>query len=401
MTVTRMLYTVDSGLVYSAVIVVLFSNYINIKQEGLRVIKQFVSEIKDRDPVNTVFLVKDKILAMAKNGKPYMNLRLMDKSGDIEAKIWDNTEALDKQFDKDDFVKVRGKASVYMNKMQVVIAEIAKVPEDQVTLANFLPESPRDISEMRQELFDTVAALANPHLKALMEAFLADAPFMGLYCQAPAAKGMHHVYLGGLLEHSLALVKLTKTIVPLYGGINEDLLVVGSLLHDVGKIYEMSFGRAFDYTDAGKLLGHITIGVELVDEKIRTVEGFPRELSMLLKHMLLSHHGQYEYGSPKRPKTIEATILNYLDDMDSKINGIRAHIAKETASTSRWTAHHRLYDRYFFKSNGMDGEMGEEQDAVCSQDEICQPLTVEPPARQERQAFNNQPLKGLENMKLF
>lgn len=364
-------------------------------------LKQYVSGIKDRDPVNTVFLVKDKILAMAKNGKPYMNLRLMDKSGDIEAKVWDNTELLDKQFDKDDFVKVRGKASVYMNKMQVVIAEIVKVPEEQVVLADFLPESLRDGAEMRQELISAVAALNNPHLRGLMEAFLADEPFMGLYCQAPAAKGMHHVYLGGLLEHSLSLVKLAKTIVPLYGGINEDLLVVGALLHDVGKIYEMSFGRAFDYTDAGKLLGHITIGVELVDEKIRTVEGFPRELALLLKHMLLSHHGQYEYGSPKRPKTVEATILNYLDDMDSKINGIQAHIAKETASTSRWTAHHRLYDRYFFKSNGMDGVTDGEQEVVCVQEEACQPAPQEPVARQERESFNNQPLKGLENMKLF
>ncbi len=367
--------------------------------------KQFVSLIKDRDPVNSVFLVKDKILAMAKNGKPYMNLRLMDKSGDIEAKVWDNTELLDKQFDKDDFVSVRGKASVYMNKMQVVIAEIVKVPEEQVVLADFLPMSLRDGAEMRQELNDTVAALGNPHLRALMEAFLADAPFMSQYCLAPAAKGMHHVYLGGLLEHSLSLVRLTKAIVPLYGGINEDLLTVGSLLHDVGKIYEMSFERAFDYTDAGKLLGHITIGVELVDEKIRQVEGFPRELALLLKHMLLSHHGQYEYGSPKRPKTIEATILNYLDDLDSKINGIQAHIAKETASTSRWTAHHRLYDRYFFKSNGMDGESGEDQEVVCVQDETCQSVPPEPVAepgeRKERQSFNNQPLKALENLKLF
>ncbi|MDD2582213.1 MAG: HD domain-containing protein [Desulfuromonadaceae bacterium] len=368
-------------------------------------LKQLVSEIKDRDPVNSVFLVKDKILAMAKNGKPYMNLRLMDKSGDIEAKVWDNTELLDKQFDKDDFVRVRGKASVYMNKMQVVIAEIVKVPEEQVVLADFLPESPRAGAVMRQELADTVAALGNPHLKGLMEAFLADEPFMGLYCQAPAAKGMHHVYLGGLLEHSLALVKLAKTIVPLYGGINEDLLIVGALLHDVGKIYEMSFARAFDYTDAGKLLGHITIGVELVDEKIRQVEGFPRELALLLKHMLLSHHGQYEYGSPKRPKTIEATILNYLDDMDSKINGIRAHIAKETASTSRWTVHHRLYDRYFFKGSGMDDEANGEQEVVCIQDESCQPAPPEQAAkaveRTERQSFSNQPLKGLENLKLF
>ncbi len=363
--------------------------------------KQFISDIKDRDSINSVFLVKDKIMAMAKNGKPYMNLRLMDKSGDIDAKLWDNVELLDKQFDKDDFVSVRGKASVYMNKMQVVVAEIARLKEEELSLADFLPVSPRSIDEMKQELSDTVAAIANPHLQGLMQAFLADESFMKQYCAAPAAKGMHHVYLGGLLEHSLALVKLVKTIVPLYFGINQDLLIAGALLHDVGKIHEMSFERAIDYTDAGKLLGHITIGVELVDDKIRQIEGFPRELSLLLKHMLLSHHGQYEYGSPKRPKTVEATILNYLDDMDSKINGIQAHIAKENASSSRWTAHHRLYDRYFFKCNGLD----EGQQVECVQDETCQPHCEEPPpatpSRPERQTFNNQPLKGLENLKLF
>jgi 3'-5' exoribonuclease len=366
------------------------------------VAKQFVSEIKDRDLVNAVFLVKDKIMAMAKNGKPYMNLRFMDKSGEIEAKVWDNTDLLDKQFDKDDFVQVRGKASVYMNKMQVVVAEIAKVPEEQVCLADFLPESPRPNQEMRQELTDVVARLGNPFLKKLMESFLEDGPFMELYCTAPAAKAMHHVYLGGLLEHSLSLVKLVYSIVPLYEGINEDLLVAGALLHDVGKIEEMSYERAFDYTDEGKLLGHITIGVELLSDRIRQIDGFPRELAMLLKHMLLSHHGLYEYGSPKRPKTIEATILNYLDDLDSKINGIRAHIAKENVSTSRWTAHHRLYDRYFFKGNGMDGE--QEVERVC--DETCDSPRQEKPvevatAKQERKNFGNQPFKALENLDLF
>jgi 3'-5' exoribonuclease len=366
------------------------------------VAKQFVAEIKDRDAVQAVFLVKDKIMAMAKNGKPYMNLRFMDKSGEIEAKVWDNVDLLDKQFDKDDFVQVRGKASVYMNKMQIVVAEIVKVPEEQVNLADFLPESSRDNGEMRQELKDVVAALTNPYLRGLMESFLNDQPFLDLYCMAPAAKGMHHVYLGGLLEHSLALVKLVKTIVPLYGGINEDLLIVGALLHDVGKIHEMTYERAFDYTDIGKLLGHITIGVEMVEDRIRLVEGFPRELGILLKHMLLSHHGQYEYGSPKRPKTVEATILNYLDDMDSKINGIRAHIAKENASSSRWTAYHRLYDRYFFKSNGMEEEV--EVERVC--DESCEPPREEKPAevtaaKPERKAFDNQPFKKLENLDLF
>lgn len=366
--------------------------------------KQFVADIRDRDAVRTVFLVKDKLMAMAKNGKPYMNLRFMDKSGEVDAKIWDNTDVLDKMFDKDDFVQVRGKASVYMNKMQVVVAEIAKIPEDQVNLADFLPESPRSSREMRQELYDVVAALSNQYLRALMEAFLADGPFMERYCMAPAAKGMHHVYLGGLLEHSLALVKLVKTIVPLYEGINEDLLVAGALLHDVGKIHEMSYERAFDYTDAGKLLGHITIGVELVEDKIRLVDGFPRELGLLLKHMLLSHHGQYEYGSPKRPKTIEATILNYLDDMDSKINGIRTHIAKESVSTSRWTAHHRLYDRYFFKCNGMEDE--QELQLMGDVDEPGEPAGHDrsetgPAERRERAEFSNKPLKTLENLNLF
>jgi len=369
--------------------------------------KQFISDIKDRDPVKGIFLVKDKIMAMAKNGKPYMNLRFMDKSGEVEAKIWDNTDALDKTFDKDDFVQVRGKASVYMNKMQVVVAEISKVPEEQVNLADFLPESLRGGAVMLQELRDVVSALANPYLKTLMLAFLDDEPFLELYSKAPAAKGMHHVYLGGLLEHSLALVKLVKNIVPLYEGINEDLLVVGALLHDVGKIHEMSFERAFDYTDIGKLLGHITIGVELVDEKIRLVEGFPRQLGILLKHMLLSHHGQYEYGSPKRPKTIEATILNYLDDMDSKINGIRAHIAKETASSSSWTAYHRLYDRYFFKYNGTDGDQEVEcVSAVEPMEPAREPIAVarpesRPSVAKEKPAFSNQALKALENLDLF
>lgn len=165
--------------------------------------KQLVAEIKDRDTVNAVFLVKDKIMAMAKNGKPYMNLRFMDKSGDVDAKIWDNVDELDKQFEKNDFVQIRGKASIYMNKMQVVVAEIRKVAENEVNLADFLPESPRPRDEMREELQQVVAELTNPYLRLLMESFLSDARFMELYTTAPAAKAMHHVYLGGLLEHSL------------------------------------------------------------------------------------------------------------------------------------------------------------------------------------------------------
>lgn len=318
--------------------------------------KMFVSNIKDRCQVDSVFLVKDKITAMAKNGKPYLTLRLMDKTGDVEAKVWDNIDQIALTFDKDDFIAVRSKATVYLGKMQLVISELKRVPDEEVALADFLPETERNIQEMEDELRALVASLAEPHLRCLMNAFIDDPAFLAVYRTAPAAKGMHHVYLGGLLEHSLAVARLIDSVVPLYSGINRDLLIVGALLHDVGKVREMSFTRSFDYTDEGKLIGHITIGVEMIQEKIAAIDGFSRELGMLLKHMLLSHHGQYEYGSPKRPKTLEATILNYLDDLDSKINGIRTHIRKEPDNLSRWTSYHRLYDRYFYKENLLPDE---------------------------------------------
>jgi 3'-5' exoribonuclease len=363
--------------------------------------KQFIAEFKDRDTVDSVFMVKEKTMAMAKNGKPYMNLRFMDKSGDIDGKLWDNVDELGKTFQKGDFVKIRGTASLYMGKMQLVAKEIKRLDDEGVDLADFVPVSPVPLAEMQAELARSVASLTNPHLKALMDAFCGDSVFMAGYCKAPAAKGMHHVYLGGLLEHSLSVVRLVDAMVPLYPDLNRDLLVVGALLHDLGKVAELSYDRAFEYTDEGRLIGHISIGVEMLSERIATVPGFPRELAMVLKHLLLSHHGQYEYGSPKRPKTVEATILHYLDDMDSKINGIRSHIAKETAQGSRWTSHHRLYNLYFFTGNGIDEE--EEMTALAEPLVETTPIlhqALEQP-KQERTNFGNQPFKKLGNLSLF
>lgn len=355
--------------------------------------KMFVSDIKDRCQVDSVFLVKDKITAMAKNGKPYLTLRLMDKTGDVEAKVWDNIDQIALIFEKDDFISVRSKATVYLGKMQLVISELKRVPDEEVALADFLPETERNIQEMVVELRELVDSLADSHLKSLLTAFVDDPAFLAVYRTAPAAKGMHHVYLGGLLEHSLAVARLIDSIVPLYPGINRDLLVAGALLHDVGKVREMSFTRSFDYTDEGKLIGHITIGVEMIQEKIAAIDGFPRELGMLLKHMLLSHHGQYEYGSPKRPKTLEATILNYLDDLDSKINGIRTHIRKEPDNASRWTSYHRLYDRYFYKENLLPDE---QECPVPAEGGADEPLPAEPPAQEPPQQLHAK--KGFHNL---
>ena len=371
--------------------------------------KMFVSDIKDRCQVDSVFLVKDKITAMAKNGKPYLTLRLMDKTGDVEAKVWDNIDQIALSFDKDDFIAVRSKATVYLGKMQLVISDLKRVPDEEVALADFLPETERDIQEMVDELHSLVTSLSDANLRVLMGAFVDDPAFLAVYRTAPAAKGMHHVYLGGLLEHSLAVARLIDRIVPLYPGINRDLLITGALLHDVGKVREMSFTRSFDYTDEGKLIGHITIGVEMIQEKIAAIAGFPRELGMLLKHMLLSHHGQYEYGSPKRPKTLEATILNYLDDLDSKINGIRTHIRKEPDNPSRWTSYHRLYDRYFYKENLLP----DEQECCLPVETVAdEPLPVELPAaplspqtaaQQKKGGFHNLAFEKLkdQNLDLF
>jgi 3'-5' exoribonuclease len=364
--------------------------------------KMFVSDIKDRSQVDSVFLVREKITAMAKNGKPYLTLKLMDKTGEVEGKVWDNVDELSAAFGKDDFIAVRSKATVYLGKMQLVIGDLRRVPDEEIDLANFLPEAGRDIGAMVDELAALLETLKDGYLKRLLAAFFDDPELLSLYRTAPAAKGMHHVYLGGLLEHSLAVAKLVDRIVPLYEGVNRDLLIAGALLHDVGKVREMAYSRSFDYTDEGKLLGHIMIGVEMVQEKIAAIGGVPPELAMLLKHMILSHHGQYEFGSPKRPKTIEATILNYLDDLDSKINGIKSHIGKEVDGSSRWTNYHRLYDRYFYKDNLL------EEDAYSppvseAGEEPPPPKTAQEKGEPPRKGFRNNPFEELKekNLDLF
>jgi 3'-5' exoribonuclease len=186
-------------------------------------------------------------------------------------------------------------------------------------------------------------------LGKLLESFFADEDFVKKFKLAPAAKAVHHVYLGGLLEHTLSVVQLILLVGPRYKGINQDLLVAGAILHDIGKISEISFDRSFDYTDPGRLLGHITLTVEMIDEKIRAIPEFPQDLSLLLKHIILSHHGEYAFGSPKRPKTLEALLLHQLDDLDAKINGFLAWIEREKDFPSRWTTYHKLFDRFILK----------------------------------------------------
>ena len=208
---------------------------------------------------------------------------------------------------------------------------------------------------MAAEFVSRAERVEDPHYRALLERIMADDELFHRFCLAPAAKSMHHVYVGGLLEHSLAVADLAAEISRRHHDVDRDLLVTGALLHDLGKTAELSYRRSFDYTDDGKLLGHIMLGVEMVTEKIRHIEGFPAEKAVVLKHLLLSHHGQYDFGSPKRPKTLEAVILNMLDDLDAKISAVRLHLENDINGDQSWTGYHRLLERYFFK--GFDAQI--------------------------------------------
>lgn len=316
----------------------------------------YVEQIRERDQVDSLFLVRDKIMATAKNGKPYMTLKLMDRTGEVEGRVWDRVEEFNRMFNRDDFVRVSAKASVYMGKMQLVVQNLKRIDEQEVDLGDFLPVTGRSQQQMQSELQQLLGSLGDPWIEKLLRSFFDDADFYQRYSKAPAAKAMHHVFLGGLLEHSLAVAALANDIAARYPQANRDLLIAGALLHDVGKVDELSYDRSFNYTDEGKLLGHIVMGVQMIDDRIRNIEGFPQRTGTLIKHLLLSHHGQYEFGSPKRPKTLEAVILNFIDDLDSKINGIQTHIDRQPDREGDWTSYHRLYDRYFFSPLDRDTE---------------------------------------------
>jgi len=351
--------------------------------------KVYVEQIRERDQVDSIFLVRDKINAMAKNGKPYMTLRLMDRSGEVEARIWDRVDQLSSLFGRDDFVLVNAKASVYLGKMQLVVQDLRRIDETMVELSDFLPVTQRDQQQMRRELDQLLESLTDPQIEALLRAFFDDPEFYARYSKAPAAKGMHHVYLGGLLEHSLAVAALACDIAVRYPQIDRDLLIAGAMLHDVGKVEELCYQRSFDYTDEGKLLGHIMIGVQMIEDRIRQLADFPQNLAVMIKHLLLSHHGQYEFGSPKRPKFLEAVVLNFIDDLDSKINGIQTHIDKEPNREGSWTSYHRLYDRYFYKGLRPPEPSAEQQDPV-PPPPVSSPVNVQKP-QQERKRYD-QPL---------
>ncbi|MBI5561160.1 MAG: HD domain-containing protein [Deltaproteobacteria bacterium] len=319
--------------------------------------RQSVKEIKEGLKVDSTLLVARKETGVSKSGKSYLALKLMDSTGELEARVWDNAQSLAEGFTKDDVCSVKGVAISYQGKIQINITDIKRVAEGQFEARDYLPSSKKDPLEMMAELDSVVSDMRDVHLRGLLSAIFADRKARELFMLAPAAKTMHHPYLGGLLEHTLSMCKLGNLVSQHYGTVNRDLLMAGCILHDIGKIYELSYSKSFDYTDEGRLLGHITMGVGLVDSRIKETAGFPPNLAMLLKHMILSHHGHLEFGSPKRPKTIEALLLYYLDDLDAKVNSIES-LKEKSEGAGNWTDYQRLFERYIYKGGYRTDEKG-------------------------------------------
>jgi len=307
----------------------------------------YASNIQDNQAVDSLFLVSAKNHGVTKGGNSYLVLKLLDRSGEIEGRVWDRADDLGRGFDKNDFVRVRGQALLYQGKVQIRVQDVMRVDENQIAAEDFLPRSSFDPDAMLEALQTILREIKNPHLLALAESFFADNELMHLLKRAPGAKTIHHPFLSGLLEHTLSLLKLILKVVENYNGVDVDLLLMGGFLHDIGKVYEFSYERAVEYTDAGQLLGHLVMEVEMVDQKIANIPEFPPELAMLVKHMLVSHHGAYEFGSPKLPQTLEAVMLHSLDDLDGKIQAIQSLPDKEPGS--KWTAFHRAYGRSFYR----------------------------------------------------
>jgi 3'-5' exoribonuclease len=313
--------------------------------------KTYINEIKENDSVDSLFLVQEKSSGITKTGNAYLKLRLIDRSGEIEARIWTSVESIVESFRKDDFVHMRGRAVSFQEHLQLNITYIEKVGEEEILFSDFFPTAEKDIDEMFRSLLEVSQQIQNPHLSQLLQLFWEDESFIKLFKMAPASKWLHHNYLGGLLEHTLSIAQLVLKNANHYNGLNLDLLLTASILHDLGKVDELSFHRSFDYSDEGRLLGHIILGIERLEDKIRKLPDFPKDLSTLLKHFLLSHHGQYIWGSPKRPMTLEAVMLHYLDDMDAKMNGIHQFIKKQVPDGSRWSAYHRIFEQNFYVPN--------------------------------------------------
>jgi 3'-5' exoribonuclease len=340
----------------------------------------YVNELEPNRVITTSFLVHSKEIRQKKSGELYLSMLLGDRTGELDAKMWDNVPEVLEAFERDDFIKVKGLIQVFHNRPQLTVHKLRRMDDSEIEFADYFPSSKRDAEEMWRELRGIVSGIGNPHLKGLLEALLDDEDIAQRYRRAPAAKQIHHAYLGGLIEHVLSLCALAKMTAAHYKHVDQDLLLTGVVLHDIGKIYELNYERGFSYSNDGQLLGHIAIALRMIGDKIHRLPDFPPQLRVLVEHMVLSHHGQLEFGSPKIPQFPEALLLHYIDDLDSKMECMRALIENDRQVEGCFTTYSSALERTALK---VDRYLGRQAPAVQAPPPVAEasaPAAVSSPA---------------------
>ena len=323
--------------------------------------RRFVEQLRDGDNLDDVYLVTDKQLRANRNGNPYLLLELRDRTGGISGRMWNAGDQTARGFGPGDFLHVTGKVQLFQGSLQVIVNTVERVGPQKVELTDFLPHTDQSIPKLMERLRGYLTRLGNPHLKALAECFLMDDDFVRGFTTCPAGVKLHHAYVGGLLEHVVTMMDAADRLLPLYPGVDRDLLLMGVFLHDAGKIRELTYTRAFGYSDEGQLLGHLAIGVAMLAEVAAKVpdltgEPIPRELMMRLRHMILSHHGTLEWGSPKVPMTPEAMLLNLIDMMDTRMHQLARELREDRNNPTAWTPYNHNLGRRFYKG-GPNGDL--------------------------------------------
>jgi len=310
--------------------------------------KLFVKDLEPDPSITGFFLVHEKEVRSTANGKPYLRMELGDRTGTVEARMWDQFEVPAKEVSRDDFIKVQARVELYRNRPQLTLQQFRVAKPEEIDLGDFLPRTPYDVEELYQKILGFIEEMKNPWLKQLCSRILTDPAIVGRFKRAPAAKVMHHAYIGGLIEHVAGLCGLARQIAAHYPELDVDLLLMAAMLHDVGKLDELCYERAVSYSVEGQLLGHIVMEVESVAKVIDSIEGFPERLKTVVQHMLISHHGEYEFGSPKLPMIREALAFHYMDDLDSKMGAIRTALAADSGEPE-WSAFSGALGRKFLR----------------------------------------------------
>lgn len=312
---------------------------------------KYISTLREGERINEIFLCKSKQTAMTKSGKPYDNVILQDKTGTLDAKIWDVGSVGIEEFDAMDYIAITGDITSFQGNLQCSIKRARKVNEGEYDPADYLPVSDKDVEVMYKELMGFIGSVKNQYLSQLLHSFFDNKEFERRFKFHSAAKSVHHGFVGGLLEHTLGVTKNCDYFAKMYPVLNRDLLLTAAIFHDIGKLKELSTFPENDYTDAGQLLGHIMIGAELVGDAIKGIDGFPVVLANELKHCILAHHGELEFGSPKKPALVESLALSFADNIDAKMETFRELLVNVPENDTKWQGYNRFMETNFRRTS--------------------------------------------------